>query len=92
MFLAAAGEFGRIDGGIDVDAGECLVAFQAGDEIIFAALFFHNRCGGLAVLADSFVEFLAVAAGGDGGHEDVFGRHEGQLFAQVLGDDLRVDR
>ena len=92
LLLAAASELRRVDRGFDVDAGECLVAFQSGDEIVFAALFLHDRRGGLAVLADSFVEFLAVAAGGDGGHEDVFGRHEGQFFAQVFGDDLRVDR
>ena len=71
--------------------GEGFVGFQAREEVVVAALFFDDRCGGLAVLADFFVEGLAVAAGGDCGHEDVFGGHEGELFAEGAGDDVGVD-
>ena len=41
--------------------------------------------------ADPLVQVLPVAAGGDGRHQDVLGRHEGQLLGQVPGDHLRID-
>ena len=45
----------------------------------------------LAMDADSFVQFLAVATGLNGSHQQVFGRHEGEFFGQILGDDLGIN-
>lgn len=37
------------------------------------------------------VAFLAVPAGADDGHDDIFGRHEWKFLANVFGNDARVD-
>ena len=91
MFSAAAGERDRVEGGVEVDGGESFVGFESGKEVVVATLLFDDFRRGLAVLADAFVERLAVAAGGYCGHEDVFGGHEGELFAEGAGDDVGVD-
>ena len=66
-------------------------AVQPLEQVVRPALLFDYGGGGLAVAADALVQILPVAAGGDGGHQDVLGGHERQLFGQMLGDHLRID-
>ena len=56
-----------------------------------SALLLHHRRGRLAVPANPLVQILAIAAGGDGRHQNVLGRHERQFFGQVPGDHLRIN-
>ena len=56
------------------------VCQQAVEQIVLPALELHDGGGRLGVAADGLVQLLPVAAQGDGVHEDVLRRHEGQLL------------
>lgn len=64
---------------------------QSFEEAVGESLLFDIERGGLAMLANEFVKFLAISAGFDAGHENGFGGHEGEFFAQILGDGGGVD-
>ena len=67
------------------------VDFQAVDEVVRLAVLLDLLAGLLGVLADAFVELLAVAAMFDGFHQDVFGGDEGQLGSYASADRLGID-
>ena len=64
---------------------------RARQQVVGFSLLFDHRGGRLAVAADALVQVLAVSPCAGGGHQDIFGRHERQLFGQVPADDLRID-
>ena len=67
LFGRAADKMHRIHNLGKIDGGEGGVGLETGEEVVGAALLFYGVGGGEAVLADLFVEGLALAAGADGG-------------------------
>jgi len=87
----AADEAARIHHVSEIDFCKGGIIAQALEEIIGAALHLHLLGGGEGVAANAFVEFLAIAALLDAGHEDFFGGHEGEFGHDESFDDLRID-
>jgi hypothetical protein len=80
LFRGAADVFSGVEGTAQVDAGECRIALQSRDEIIRQSFRLHLAGGLLTVDANPLVQILPVAASLHAGHQDLFGRHERQLF------------
>ena len=89
----AADEVFGLEHGEDFVAGhaESGVGAYAVDEVVRLAVDLDSRGCGDGVPADPLVQLLTVAAALDGVHHNILGRHKGQLVAQVLLDDLRID-
>lgn len=73
------------------EVGEHGVGLKSADKVVGSAEALDLLSGGQAVDADAFVELLAVAAAGDGFHEDVFRSDERQLGVDAGADGCRVD-
>lgn len=62
------------------DGGEVGVGLDTVDEVVLASLLLDDGAGLVRQDADLLVALLAVAAGLDDGHDNVLGRHEGELL------------
>lgn len=76
LLLASTHQSSRVHGIREINLIKGVVRFQSVEKIIVTTLLLDNGGGFLAVLANFFVKFLAVATGGNGFHEDVFRDHE----------------
>ena len=75
---------------VERDAEDRVVC-DALQKVVFTALFLNDLRGCHGVHAHVLVQLLTVCAALCGVHHDVFRRHERQLAAEVLLDDLRVN-
>ena len=62
------------------------IASQPFQEIVRTPVPLDLFAGRLTMPPDSLVQFLAIAPGRHGCHQDIFGGHKGQFFPQVPGD------
>src|SRR5438105_2376851 len=66
---------GRVELGGEVHPGERGVSLEASDERVNCRPRFDFRRGRETMPADDFVQRLPVTTPGDGGHEEILGRH-----------------
>src|SRR5687768_14608702 len=78
----------RVERLIDVHFCEGGIVLQTIDEIVCASVLLDLPRGLLAVNANPLMQLLPVAAGPHASHQNLFRRHEWQLFLKMLLDHL----
>src|SRR5690606_26052884 len=91
LLRRAAHERLRVDGRQDVDACESAIPLPPVDQVVWLPLPFDRLVLFLSVSPASLVQARAITPGGVRLHADIFGHHAGELFGQVVWNDLAIN-